>query len=68
MKEFVNLDDKLTDQLLALQTKAVELGLLAQKFEDEMNASYTLSHSSGVRSINKIMTKLEKKSSFGPSV
>ena len=43
LKEFVNLDNNLTDQLLSLQAKAVELGLLAQKFEDEGNAYYALS-------------------------
>jgi hypothetical protein len=37
----VNLDNILTDQLLSLQQKAVELGLLAQKFEDEGNAYIT---------------------------
>ena len=42
LKEFVNLDNNLTDQLLSLQAKAVELGLLAQKFEDEGNAYYAL--------------------------
>ena len=38
----MNLDDNLTDKLLSLQQKAVELGLLAQKFEDEGNAYYAL--------------------------
>ena len=38
----MNLDNNLTDQLLSLQAKAVELGLLAQKFEDEGNAYYAL--------------------------
>ena len=42
LKEFINLDNNLTDQLLSLQAKAVELGLLAQKFEDEGNAYYAL--------------------------
>ena len=42
LKEFVTLDNNLTDQLLSLQAKAVELGLLAQKFEDEGNAVYSL--------------------------
>ena len=50
LKEFVNLDNNLTDQLLSLQAKAVELGLLAQKFEDEGNAYYVLSQT-GVRTI-----------------
>ena len=36
------MDNNLTDQLLSLQAKAVELGLLAQKFEDEGNAYYAL--------------------------
>ena len=40
LEEFVKLDEQLTDQLLSLQAKAVELGLLAQKFEDEGNAYY----------------------------
>ena len=38
----MNLDNNLTDKLLSLQQKAVELGLLAQKFEDEGNAYYAL--------------------------
>ena len=50
LKEFINLDNNLTDQLLSLQAKAVELGLLAQKFEDEGNAYYLLSQT-GVHTI-----------------
>ena len=57
LKEFVNLDNNLTDQLLSLQAKAVELGLLAQKFEDEGNAYYVLSQT-GVRSIIFLLPRI----------
>ena len=57
LKEFVNLDNNLTDQLLSLQAKAVELGLLAQKFEDEGNAYYVLSQT-GVRTIIFLLPRI----------
>ena len=58
LKEFVNLDNNLTDQLLSLQAKAVELGLLAQKFEDEGNAYYVLSQT-GVHKIIFLLAQLK---------
>ena len=57
LKEFVNLDNNLTDHLLSLQAKAVELGLLAQKFEDEGNAYYVLSQT-GVRTIIFLLPRI----------
>ena len=57
LKEFVNLDNNLTDQLLSLQAKAVELGLLAQKFEDEGNAYYVLSQT-GVRTVIFLLPRI----------
>ena len=58
LKEFVNLDNNLTDHLLSLQAKAVELGLLAQKFEDEGNAYYVLSQT-GVRTIIFLLSQFK---------
>ena len=58
LKEFVNLDNNLTDHLLSLQAKAVELGLLAQKFEDEGNAYYVLSQT-GVHKIIFLLAQLK---------
>ena len=63
LKEFVNLDNNLTDQLLSLQAKAVELGLLAQKFEDEGNAYYVLSQT-GVRTIIFLLPRITAFLSF----
>ena len=58
LKEFVNLDNNLTDHLLSLQAKAVELGLLAQKFEDEGNVYYVLSQT-GVRTIIFLLSQFK---------
>ena len=35
MQEFLNLDERMTNQLCQLQQSAVNLGLLAQKLEDD---------------------------------
>ena len=37
VQEFSVLDDRMTQQLLAVQQQAVAVGLLAQKLEDEQN-------------------------------
>jgi hypothetical protein len=37
VQEFSALDDRMTQQLLAIQQQAVAVGLLAQKLEDEQN-------------------------------
>jgi len=37
VQEFSSLDDRMTQQLLAIQQQAVAVGLLAQKLEDEQN-------------------------------
>ena len=39
MQEFVAMDERMTNQMLSVQQQAVNLGLLAQKLEDDLGNS-----------------------------
>lgn len=39
MQEFVAMDERMTNQMLSVQQQAVNLGLLAQKMEDDLGSS-----------------------------
>ena len=39
MQEFVAMDERMTNQMLSVQQQAVNLGLLAQKLEDDLGTS-----------------------------
>ena len=39
MQEFIAMDERMTNQMLSVQQQAVNLGLLAQKLEDDLGSS-----------------------------
>lgn len=64
VQDFSNLDDKMTQQLLAIQQQAVAVGLLAQKLEDEQNNCLSQQGSNMGTSKQKHFFGLRKKKSL----